>query len=170
MFFVLLRPFRILAKALASETTPSQLAWGFALGVVIGLVPKGNLTAILLMTGLGTAKVNLAAGMLAAFTVSWLAIFVDPLSHRIGQWLLSHEALVPTWTWMYNQPILPWTKFYNTVVLGSLCLGLLLVVPTYLATRPLFAKYGPPIADRFKKWWVGRVLQGADIGGRLGTA
>lgn len=170
MFFVLLRPFRILAKALSAESSPNQLAWGFALGVLIGLVPKGNLTAIVLMTILGTARVNLAAGMLAAFVVSWLAIFVDPLSHRVGTWLLSHESLVPTWTWMYNQPFLPWTRFYNTVVLGSLCIGLLLVVPAYFASKPLFVRYAPALAERFKKWWIGRVLMGADVGGRLGTA
>jgi uncharacterized protein (TIGR03546 family) len=170
VFFALLRPFRFLAKALSAEFTPGQLAGGFALGVCIGLVPKGNLIAIVLMTILGTARVNLAAGALAAFLVSWIAIFVDPLSHRLGSWLLSHESLVPLWTWMYNQPLLPWTRFYNTVVLGSLCIGLVLIVPSYYASRPLFAKYAPPLAERCKKWWLARVLWGTDIGGRLGTA
>lgn len=170
MFFVILRPFRFLAKALSAESTPSQMAWGFALGVAVGLVPKGNLTAIVLMTILGAARVNLAAGATAAFLVSWVAIFVDPLSHRVGTWLLSRTSLEPMWTWMFNQPVLPWTSFYNTVVLGSLVVGLLAIYPAFLLSRPLFEKYAEPVAARVRKWWIARILWGTDIGGRLGSA
>ena len=46
----LLGPLRYLAKALVLESTPRQMAWGFALGMAVGLVPKGNLIAITLMT------------------------------------------------------------------------------------------------------------------------
>lgn len=61
MFF--LRPVRFFFKALVTDNTPSQLALGFALGVVIGLVPKGNLLAISLMVVLSAIRVNLGMGM-----------------------------------------------------------------------------------------------------------
>ena len=43
------------------------------------------------------------------------------------------EALKPLWTCLYSLPVVPWTKFNNTVVLGNLVLGLLLYAPVYFA-------------------------------------
>ncbi len=43
-----IRPIRFLIQGIAGADTPRQLALGFAIGMVIGLVPKGNLTAVAL--------------------------------------------------------------------------------------------------------------------------
>ena len=57
---IFLRPLRYLAQALILETTPRQLAWGFALGMLIGLIPKGNLIAVALMTLCCALRINVA--------------------------------------------------------------------------------------------------------------
>lgn len=49
-------PLRYFAKALILETTPRQLALGFALGMVIGLVPKGNLIAVRALDSIAIRK------------------------------------------------------------------------------------------------------------------
>ncbi len=169
MYLLLLRPFRFLANALSAESTPNQMAWGFALGVAVGFVPKGNLLALILVTILGASRVNLGAGALATFLVSWLAMLVDPLLESVGAWLLTRESLHSTWTWMYNAPVLPWTKFNHAVVLGGFVVGLAAVYPSYRLSRPLFEKYAPVVADRVRKWWIARLLWGTDVGGRIGS-
>jgi len=163
----LLRPIRFLAKALTTQCTSRQLALGFAMGLVIGLVPKGNLTAVLLMTILCASKVNLGAGMLTAFSCSWLGPIVDPVTHRIGLALLTSRPLQPLWTTLSDLPLALWFRFNNTVVLGSLVLGLVLFYPAYRLSKPLFARYAPQIGDRLQRFRVVQVLWGTGIAGRL---
>jgi uncharacterized protein (TIGR03546 family) len=63
MLSLALRPVRHFAQALIANDSPRQVAWGFVLGMMIGLVPKGNLTAILLGMLLLGLRVNKPAGL-----------------------------------------------------------------------------------------------------------
>lgn len=124
-----------LLLALQGEDDPSHLAAGFALGAALGLVPKGNLIALLFFLLFFLFRVNKALALLCALLFTALGHLLDPLAHAIGRGLLTAEPLRPAWTWLYNQPVLPWTKFNNSVVLGSLALGLLLFAPLYLGFK-----------------------------------
>src|SRR5438105_332981 len=99
---ILLRPLRYLATALILETTPRQLAWGFALGMLIGLVPKGNLIVVSLMTLFCALRINAASGTAAIFLFSGAGMFLDPFSDRVGNYLLTLPALQSFWTSLYN--------------------------------------------------------------------
>lgn len=163
----LFRPLRYLAQALTAEQSPRQFALGFALGLMVGLIPKGNLTALVLMTLLGAARVNLGAGLVSAFAFSWLAVFLDPVAHRIGLWLLTQEALQPMYETVAGWPLMPWTSFNNTVVLGNLVLGMLLFYPAYRGSEPFFARVVPPVQKRLQKTKIVAWLRGAEWSGRL---
>lgn len=163
----LIRPIRFLAKALTAECSSRQLALGFAMGLVIGLVPKGNLIAILLMAILSASKVNLGAGMLTAFLCSWLGPFVDPVTHRIGLAVLTSRPLQPLWIALSDLPLASWSRYNNTVVLGSLILGLILFYPAYRLSKPLFARHAPQISDKLRRFRVVQLLWGTGIAGRL---
>ena len=165
----LLRPIRFLAKALTAEATPRQCALGFAMGMVVGLTPKGNLTAIVLMMVMCASRVNLGAGMVSAFFFSWVGLLTDPLAHNIGLWLLTQESLEPFFTWLYNAPVAPWTAFNNTVVLGSVVLGLALVYPVYRLSRPPFERYVPRLQEKLRKRRIVAWLTGAEWTGKLTT-
>ncbi len=97
-----IRPIRFLVEGIVAADTPRQLALGLALGMVIGLVPKGNLTAIALSTILLATPVNLATGLLGAALFSWLNGWTDPLAHRVGYALLTHEPLRPLFAWFFS--------------------------------------------------------------------
>ena len=165
-----LTPVRFLVEALTAESSSRQIALGFAMGLVIGLVPKGNLLAIALLTVLYCLRVNLAAGLAGALLFSWMGVLTDPLTHRIGLWLLSAEPLVPMWTALYDLPVAPWTAFNNTVVLGSLVLGLALFYPVYRLSEPLAARLTPPLRQRLQQFRLVRLLWGLELAGGLGGA
>lgn len=165
LFF--LKPIRLFFKALTTDNTPNQMALGLALGLAIGLIPKGNLIAISLMIVLGALRVNLGMGVLTAFCVSWMGIFFDPLTHQLGSYLLKHEKLVPYWTELFNLPVAPWTMFNNTVVLGSTCVSLVLLLPVYLISTPIFARYTPDWGDRLRKYKLVQLLWGTELTSKL---
>jgi uncharacterized protein (TIGR03546 family) len=159
----LLRPGRPLVKVLTAADSPERIALGFALGMIIGLVPKGNLIALCLGVVLLSSRANLAAAALAAFTFSWLGILADPVSHRIGLGLLNFSPLVNFWTWLYNLPVVPWTAFNNTVVLGSFVLALALFYPVFRLMEPAAAWGVPRMRDRVAKYRIGQLLLGLDV-------
>jgi hypothetical protein len=41
--FLILRPIRLLLRAALMDSTPRQMSMGLAFGVLVGLIPKGNL-------------------------------------------------------------------------------------------------------------------------------
>lgn len=163
-----LRSLRFLASAFSGVSSPRQLALGFSLGMVIGLVPKDNLTAVMLLFILASTKVNLCSASLATILFSWLSILLDPLSHLIGRNVLCYPSLQDFWRSVYQMPLAPWTDFNNTVVMGSLILGLCLFYPVYRLTRPLFEKYTPLLAERLKKYWIVKILWGTEVGSIVG--
>ena len=163
-----LTPIRFLVEALTAESSSRQLALGFALGLVIGLVPKGNLLAVALVMVLYCLRVNLAAGLCSAVLFSWLGVLTDPFTHQIGLWLLSAESLRSVWTQLYDLPLAPWTGFNNTVVLGSLLLGLALFYPVYRVSEPLAARFGPPLQRRLQRFRLVRLLWGLEMAGSVG--
>lgn len=123
------RPLHYLWQAISKDRSPNQIAWGIAIGFVVGLIPKGNLTAWMFGTLFFALRVNIGAGLLTALLVASISSWLDPLTHGIGLRLLqtkfAHDSLV---SW-YELPLVPWLGFNNTVTLGSTVLGLALLVP-----------------------------------------
>lgn len=67
--------------------------------------------------------------MICSFVFSWTlaAFLIDPLIHQLGVFLLRLPALDHFWTEMAKAPVLPWTQFNNSMVLGSFLLGVLTI-------------------------------------------
>ncbi len=169
MLLRLLRPLRVLTRLFTAAGTPRELALGLAVGMLIGLVPKGNLTALTLTVLLLASRVNLGSGMIGATVFSWVGMLVDPLSHRIGEALLASPSLRPAWTFLYELPAGPWIGFNNTVVLGSLLLGLWLFYPVYRLSEPAFAYAQPRVADWLSRFRIEGLLARAEmLAGRRG--
>jgi len=143
--------FRYLYGLLNTHDSPRQLALGCAFGVLLGLLPKGNLLALFAGLIFFSVRVNLSVGMLTALLLSFVAGFIDPMAHRFGRFLLSAPPLESLWTVLYNTPIIPWTRFNNTVVLGNFGFGLLLFYPVYRATVPLFEAWKKVQARRSQR-------------------
>jgi uncharacterized protein (TIGR03546 family) len=164
--FQTIRPLRFLAQALTVESSPRQLAIGFALGVMIGLVPKGNLIAFSLTVVLFATRVNLGIGLATAIGVSFLAPLTDRLTHGLGARVLSNEAIQTLLGSLYQRPVIPWTSLNNTVVVGGLLLGIVLFYPLYHLSESIFRWLLPRITERLKQFRLYHVLLGTDLATR----
>ena len=168
MFFV--RSLRLMIRALTAESSHKQIAVGIALGMIVGLVPKGNLLAFVLLTSFSSLRISLPAIFFSTFIFSWVAMLLDPLTDRIGEFVLTHASLVPFWTWLYDHPLVPWTQFNNTIVMGSLLLGIAICYPVYRVTLPLVEKFEPPLTARVQKMRMAKWLFGAEWLERIRSA
>jgi uncharacterized protein (TIGR03546 family) len=147
---------RGLARSLAARTSPTQLALGFTLGVIIGVMPKTNLITLALCVVLFSLRCNKGLGLAAAVAFSFLGHSIDPFTHKVGLAVLSIHSLQATYAWALNMPLGPWVGFNNTVVLGTLLLGLYVAYPVFWLSRMFFSiirslwvreAYEPPVDE-----------------------
>jgi uncharacterized protein (TIGR03546 family) len=130
---------RKFCRALLASNAPEQLALGFTIGMVIGLVPKGNLIALSLCVLLFSMRCNKGLGLAAAVAFSFVGSWTDPFAHRLGLAALSFEPFQATYASIFKLPLGPWLGLNNTVVAGSLLMGLYVAYPVYWVTRRVFS-------------------------------
>lgn len=170
MLSLLLKPLRQTVRVLVAHDSPRQIAAGVAIGVALGLVPKGNLIAVTLGGVLLGLRVNRSAGLATAAACSWIGLFLDGFFHDVGAGVLAAPGLQSAYAWLYDQPLGPWLAFNNTVVIGSLSVGAYLAYPAYLLTHWVVERYQAPAARALTKYRVARALLGLDVSARLGGA
>jgi uncharacterized protein (TIGR03546 family) len=134
---------RKFCRVLLASNAPEQLALGFTIGMVIGLVPKGNFIALSLCMLLFSMRCNKGLGLAAAAIFSLVGLWTDPFAHRLGLAARSLEPLQGTYASIFNLPFGPWLGFNNTVVAGSLLMGLYVTYPVYWITKQLFKAVRP---------------------------
>jgi uncharacterized protein (TIGR03546 family) len=149
--FGLLKLIQSIVKTLHSEGTPGQVAAGMALGAALGLTPLMNLHNLVVFSLLVILNVSFGGGMLGWLLFVPFGFILDPLFHAIGFGLLQTPSLRGLWTTMYNTPLVPYTNFNNTIVLGSVAGWLALALPIFFASRWAVARYRATIGARVRQ-------------------
>jgi uncharacterized protein (TIGR03546 family) len=147
----LLKLIQSIIKTLHSEGTPGQVAAGIAIGSVLGLTPLMNLHNLIIFSLVVLLNVSFGGAMLGWALLVPVGFLLDPLFHATGLALLQSPALRPVWTAMTNTPLVPYTNFNNTVVLGSFVGWLVLAVPIFFAARYGVARYRATIGARVRQ-------------------
>jgi uncharacterized protein (TIGR03546 family) len=148
----LLKLLQSLIKTLHSEGTPGQVAAGMALGAVLGLTPLMNIHNLVIAAAILVLNVSVGGAMLGWALFLPVGFALDAVFDRIGHHLLLETpALTPLWTSWFNTPILPYTNFNNTVVLGSFVAWLALMLPIFFAARYGVARYRATLGERVRR-------------------
>lgn len=170
MFLFIYKTLRILIAAIRGSDSPKQIGFGIALGMMIGLIPKDSAFALLFGMFVFATSVNVLATTLSAIVFTWIGSMCDPVFHQVGFYVLTHETMEASWIWLYQQPFSAWTRFNNTVVMGSLIIGLFLMFPVYYYSTGLFEAYGAQVSRSLTRFWLYRVLAGKKKIGELAGA
>ncbi len=151
-------------KVLREGASPGAIAAGFTVGFIIGLTPFLTLQNFLLLAAAALFRWNFAALGLSMFFFSFFAYLFDPLFHRLGWFLLVDvRFLQGFYTWLYNLPVAPFTRFYNTIVAGSTAVALALAPAVYIASKRGVVLYREHWAEKFEQSrWV-RALKGTKL-------
>jgi len=143
-----------LIQAFHGDISPNQLAAGFAIGAVMGLVPKIGLMAAALWAVVLFFRVHIGMALAATILFAMLGFVTDPLAEKLGFAVLTNTALQGLWTTLYNTPIVPFTSFNNTLVMGNLLLGLVLAIPVFFAFKRFVLVYRERYREKVLKWKV----------------
>lgn len=159
MFFTL---FKDILKVLQTDVSPKQIAFGAVLGVFFGLVP-GLLMKCLIFILIMILRVNIGAALASAAVFALVGVLTDPLADKLGYLILNADLLVPVWTSLYNIPLLPFTKFNNTIVMGNIALSFIFFIPVYLIANRFLAYYREHWRDRVAKWRIVKLLTASSV-------
>lgn len=137
-----------LIVALNSNVSRGQLAAGMATGILLALVPSGNLLWIALFLVSFMTKANYGMTMLVMGAGKLLVPLLASPIDALGASLLRLPALRGLYERLYDLPFLPLTRFNNTLVMGGLALGVLLWAPVFFGMRAFIHTYRERLASK----------------------
>lgn len=138
-------------KLLNSDKGTNQIASGIMCGMILGFTPAFSLQTLLVILVIFFFRIQIGAALLAAVFFALPAYWLDPVFHLVGSQVLELTALQPLFTSLYNMPILPLTRFYNSVVMGAGVVALVLAPFIFLLARILIVQYREKIVARFEQ-------------------
>lgn len=121
-----------LLKALGANSKPSQIANSFCIGFILGVLPKNNLLWWLVFVFFMFVRINKAGYFIMMLLGAFVSPYLDPTFHKIGEFVLTYEPLVPVYSKLLEIPFVGFTRFNNTIVCGSLVAGIIAYIPLYI--------------------------------------
>ena len=79
-----------------------------------------------------------------------VGFLLDPLFDAIGGALLGAPGLTALWTKLANLPVVPYTNFNNSIVLGSLVFWVVAWLPIWFLARWAIARYRATLYERLR--------------------
>ena len=137
-----------LVVALNSNSRPGEMASAIAFGFWLALIPGGNLLWILLFIIAFFLKHNMGSFLLSLALFRLITPLADTLLDILGGWILQLSFLNEFYTLLYNLPLVSYSNFNNTIVMGAFVLGLILWFPLYLLFKIIVKLYRRKIAPR----------------------
>lgn len=160
----LIKLIQTLFKALNSEGTPSQVAAGIALGSILGLTPLLSLHNLMMVAVIFLFNVSVPGAIIGWLVFTPVGFVLDPVFHSLGAFLLLEvPGLSPLWYAIAAIPVIPFTSFNNTVLLGSVVGWVLLGWPIFFFARWGVRKYRETIFERIKKMKVYRAVRASKV-------
>ncbi len=119
---------RIIA-VLNSNQRPVEVGAAVATALLLALMPSGNLLWIVIFLVSFLVRMNLGIELAFLAIFGLLAPLLDQVVDAVGYWFLTLPGLRGLFTALYAVPLLPFTRFNNSMVAGGLLLGIAAWVP-----------------------------------------
>jgi len=127
-------------KSLNSNSHPGEIAHAVCLGMILGFMPKDNAFWYVLTIFFLFMRINRGSLILFTFLFALLAPSLDNVFDSIGYNFLTIEKLAPVFRTLLDIPFVAFTKFNNSIVMGSFIISLIAYIPVYILSR-IFIKY-----------------------------
>lgn len=150
-------------KLLNSETGHNQIAAGIAAGFILGMTPMMSLQSILVFLCIFFFRIQAGAAFLAAFFFAFAGWLLDPVFHAVGTQVLEAESLQGLFTTMFNMPLVPLTRFNNTIVMGSAVVTIILSPLVFILARMAIVKYRSTILAWIKNTKLWKAVQATSL-------
>jgi len=163
----MIKPVAKLIIALNGNLRKSEIAAGFAWGLLLGLIPAGNVFWIVLFVASFFFKHHHASKLVVLAILKIIGGAVAPLMDTVGWAFLHIDALQPFFTTLYNMPFVPLTQFNNTLVAGGLVSGIVLWLPIFFLVFFLVPVYRNKVVPKMRNSKISAVIKKLPLVGPL---
>lgn len=137
-------------RALSSNSSPASIGHAFACGVIFGLMPKNNALWYVLFVLIFFMRIQRGVLSLTTLIVSFLAPLADPMLDQVGCWILTQDFMQAPMIKIMNIPFVAFTRLDNSIVMGSLAVGLAAYIPVFLISLLFTRLWRKYLASKFK--------------------
>jgi len=139
-------------KEMNSAGSEKLISLAVVLGLICGFLPFFNVFTFLFL--FIAFIIRIPFGL---FLASWgvfgvVGYFLDPIFARSGYLILSSSFLQPLWEFIYNIPLMRWSGYNNTVVMGGLVWGMLFGVLLFFVLSKSIGFYRKKLMDFCSKY------------------
>ena len=151
-------------KSLNGGSKPWQLSLAAVFGVIIGMTPVLSLHNGLIVFLALVINVNIGLVMVSWALVAAISMVLPAFYHTVGQTILEIGVLQGLWNLIYNIPVVKFTHFNNTMVMGGLATSIVLAVPLFVLLSILVKTYQNSLLPGMAKimvlkWFVPKLEQ-----------
>lgn len=157
---VLLKQLFNFFRMLNSDTGTNQLAAGMAAGIILGFSPILSLQGLIILLICIFFRVQMGAAFVSAFFFKFIAYIFDPAADQLGRLILETESLRPLFTTLYHMPIVPMTRFNDSIIMGSAAVAAILVIPAFFVFKKLIIKYRLTVVAKYKQSKIWKAWSG----------
>ncbi len=138
-------------KELNSASNKKMISLAIVLGLISGFLPAFTFLNYIIFFLVFVLRIPLGL-YFASFTLFKLfSYLLDPLFNKIGYLVLTFKSLEPLFTYLYNLPFLRWSGFNNTLVIGSLIVGIIIGIVLYFILEHFIDTYRQKVFPKLKK-------------------
>jgi uncharacterized protein (TIGR03546 family) len=161
--------FARLIGALSSYGKPGQIAFAMAIGLTLAFIPGGIFIWFILFIPMMLFRINQAA-LIGMMAVSRLIMpYVDPLSEKLGFYLLNRPVLYNPMGGFLSLPMVGWLRLDDSFIFGSTTLGIAGYPFWFVFCLVLVILYRKFLAAKIKSVFQ-RIGKKVPIMGKLGKA
>jgi len=164
---------RLVAKLLAllnSNRRSVEIGASIAFGLWLALVPAPNLLFAALVLLVFLVKINLGMTIISFLVFLLMVPAVDPLLNALGAEVLTVPSLQGFYRSAYATPIVPLTRFNDTLVAGSFVGGAALFVPVMLLGMLLVRLYRKYIHARIAHSKIVKAIMASPLAQKIAAA
>jgi uncharacterized protein (TIGR03546 family) len=159
----MIRQITKLLSIVNSNKQPGEIALGVVFGMFAGFLLAAPFNAVIIFLLVLVLNVNTAAFFLFAGIFKLITFLIDPLGDMLGRAVLTIPFFEPVFSKMAQMPLVPFTKFNNTVIMGDFIIGLLLMVPVWFGTMKMIDYYRKHMQDKVKKFGIVKALKAGNL-------
>lgn len=141
------RKTNLLIELLSQHRTPGAIAGGMAFGTMLGLMPKDSLVAVCILLLIAILPINQLLACVATLGLTLVESLTWSVTDRIGFLTLNLDIVSSLIGSLYQFPLAPWLRLENTVVMGSLILGVATWMPCFLLTYRISTRIQQSISN-----------------------
>jgi len=137
-------------RELNSSTNDKFISLAIVFGLIYGFLPSFSLFSFIILIIVFIIRVPFGLFLVSVILFKTIGYFLDSIFDKTGYFILT--SFIPFWEFIYNLPLMRWSGFNNTIIMGSLVWGIVIGVFLYIILNKFIKIYREKVFSFLKKY------------------